>query len=330
MTRQKPNKSLRGWWVIILIIAVLTAIVIAILTPWNISNLVSRPQPVQNYEEALARIEALREKEAPDMNPDCKLQFLSHDQKVEHAIILVHGYTNCPRQFIELGKQYHDLGYNVLSAPLPYHGLADRMTEAHASLKAEDLAVYADEMVDIAQGLGDRVVMLGISAGGVTTAWAAQNRADIDLAVIISPAFGFKQIPTALTAAVMNAFTILPDEFVWWDPILGAEAPPDHAYPRYSKHALVQTLRLGFALQQAAGRGQPAAKQIVVVLNPTDESVNNELTKTIITTWQAENASLTTYEFDAGLELVHDLIDPTQTKQKIEIVYPILIELTGK
>ncbi len=330
MTEQNPKNGRRGWWVLILILAVLAAIIAAILIPWNISTLVSHPQPVQDYEEAMARIETLRGKQAPDMNPDCGLQFLTHGQTVERAIILVHGYTNCPRQFVELGKQYYDLGYNVLSAPLPYHGLADRMTEAHALLKAEDLAIYADEVVDIAAGLGDRVVMLGISAGGVTTAWAAQNRADIDLAVIISPAFGFKQIPTALTAAVMNIYTILPDEFVWWDPVLGAEAPPDHAYPRYSKHALVQTLRLGFAVQQAAGQGQPGAKQIVVVLNPTDESVNNELTEEIVQAWQAKNASLTTYEFDAGLELVHDLIDPTQAKQKIEIVYPILIELAEK
>jgi len=44
-------------------------------------------------------------------------------------------------------------------------------------------------VVDIAQRLGEQVVMLGISAGGVATAWAAQNRSDIDLAVIISPVF---------------------------------------------------------------------------------------------------------------------------------------------
>ncbi|MHC1783271.1 MAG: alpha/beta hydrolase [Anaerolineaceae bacterium] len=330
MTGQKQKKGLRRWWILFVIIGILAAIVIAVLTPWNISSLTSHPQPVKSYEEALERIDALRGQEASDMNPDCKLQFLTHEQKVEDTIILVHGYTNCPRQFVDLGKQYYDLGYNVLIAPLPYHGLADRMTDAHAQLKAEDLAVYADEVVDIAQGLGDRVVILGISAGGVTTAWAAQNRADIDLAVIISPAFGFKQIPTALTAAVMNAFTILPDEFVWWDPVLQADAPPTHAYPRYSKHALVQTLRLGFAVQQAAGRGQPAASKMVVVLNPTDESVNNELTRNIIQAWQKQNVSLTTYEFNPGLELVHDLIDPTQTKQKIVIVYPILIELTGK
>src|SRR6185503_9544167 len=120
----------------------------------------------------------------------------THGQKVERAILLLHGYTNCPQQFLELGQRFYDLGYNVLIAPLPHHGLANRLTDEQSQLTAKELASYADEMVDIAHGLGNEVVMMGISGGGVATAWAAQNRSDLDLAVIISPAFGFKEIPT--------------------------------------------------------------------------------------------------------------------------------------
>ena len=200
------------------------------------------------------------------MNPVCRLKLMTHDRKVERAIIMVHGYTNCPQQFQALGQRFYDLGYNVLIAPLPHHGLADRLTEAQAQLTAEELAAYADETVDIAQGLGERVTMMGISGGGVTTAWAAQNRSDLDLAVIISPAFGFKQVPTLLTAAVMNLYMFLPNSFVWWDPALQAEGSLPHQYPRYSTHALVQTLRLGFAIRAKAQHIKPAARKILVVL----------------------------------------------------------------
>ncbi|MDY0020153.1 MAG: alpha/beta fold hydrolase [Anaerolineae bacterium] len=320
---------MQRWWIVLPIVGVLLIVAI-ILTPQNISKLSSHPNPVQSYDEALQRIEGLRAQESSDMLAVCRLQLLTHDQKVERAIILVHGYTNCPQQFYALGEQFYDAGYNVLMVPLPHHGLADRMTEEHAQLKAEELAAYADETVDIAQGLGEEVVMMGISAGGVTTSWAAQNRSDVDLAVIISPAFGFKQIPTPLTAAVMNIYTFLPDEFVWWDPVMEGEAPPPHAYPRYSKHALVQTLRLGFATQAAARRAQPAAGKIVVVLNPNDSSVNNELTMDVAAIWQAHGADLSTYEFEAELDLGHDLIDPTQPDQKIDIVYPRLIEIASQ
>jgi pimeloyl-ACP methyl ester carboxylesterase len=217
-----------------------------------------------------------------------------------------------------------------LLAPLPHHGLSDRMTEAHAQLTAEELVTYANETVDIAQGLGDQVTMMGISAGGITTAWAAQNRSDLDLAVIISPAFRFKQIPTPFTAAVMNIYTFLPDSYEWWDSVKKADAPPPDAYPRYSKHALVQILRLGFAIQASARYQQPAAKKIIVVFNANDNSVNNALTMDIVKTWQAHSANLTTYEFNADLKLGHDLIDTSQPDQKIDIVYPRLIDLVDQ
>jgi esterase/lipase len=330
MTQQKLMSGIRRWWIMLLIFGIVLVIVFIILTPWNISDLSSHPRPVQSYAEAVQRAETLRGQEPSAMNPVCQLQLMTHDKKVERAIILVHGYTNCPQQFRELGQRFYDLGYNVLIAPLPHHGLADRMTDAHAQLKAEELAAYADETVDIAQGLGEQVTMMGISAGGVTTAWAAQNRSDIDLAVIISPAFGFKQIPTPLTAAVMNIYMALPDSFEWWDPVLQAEAPPAHAYPRYSKHALVQTLRLGFATQVDAQRVRPAAEKMVVVFNANDNSVNNALTMAVVKLWQAHAANLTTYEFEANLKLGHDLIDPAQPDAQIDVVYPRLIDLTSR
>jgi pimeloyl-ACP methyl ester carboxylesterase len=330
MAQQKLTNSNRRWWIILLVLGIVMALVLIIRTPWNISNLSSHPRPVQSYAEAMQRTESLLAQEPPGMNPVCQLELMTHEKKVDRAIILVHGYTNCPQQFYELGQWFYDLGYNVLIAPLPHHGLADRMTETQAQLRAEELVAYADETVDIAQGLGEQVIMMGISAGGVTTAWAAQNRNDIDIAVIISPAFGFKQIPTPLTAALMNIYTFLPDSFEWWDPMLQADAPPDYAYPRYSRHALVQVLRLGFAMQEDARHKPPAAKELVVVFNANDNSVNNALTMDNVLTWQAHGANLTTYEFETTLGLPHDLIDPIQPDQQIEIVYPRLFDLIGQ
>jgi alpha-beta hydrolase superfamily lysophospholipase len=313
----------------LLLLGLIAGILYLVLTPRDISSLVSHPDPVQSYAEALQRVDQMRAQAPPGMNPVCQLQLLTHDRKVERAIVLVHGYTNCPQQFKELGERFHDLGYNVLIAPLPHHGLADRDTEEHGLLKAEELAAYADQTVDIAQGLGDQVVMMGISAGGVTTAWAAQQRSDIDLAVIISPAFGFQQIPAPLTAAVMNIAGLLPDSFEWWDPALQEQTPPPHAYPRYSRRALAQTLRLGFAVQADARHSPPAAKKIVMVINPTDESIDNSRILALIKHWQAGGANLSTYQFDSDLGLRHDLIDPSQPYQQIETVYPRLIELVN-
>ncbi len=317
----------RQWRLLLLISGLLISTAFLLLTPWNISHLSSHPRPAQSYYEALRLVEIFQEKERQKMNPVCRMQLMTHNKKTKRAIILVHGYSSCPQQFHELGQRFYESGYNVLIAPLPHHGLADRMTNAHARLTAKELAVYADQAVDIARGLGGQVFMMGLSAGGVTTAWAAQHRSDIDLAVIISPAFGFKKIPTPFTAAAMNFYTILPDALEWWDPLLKEKAPPSHTYPLYSRHALVEILRLGFATLNDARHHPPAAKKIIVVLNTNDIMVNNESTDNIINVWQAGKANLTTYKFKADLKLGHDLIDPSQPNQRIDIVYPRLMGL---
>jgi esterase/lipase len=328
---QKLLKTIRRQWMLFLIAGIAAATLSAILRPWRLPKLSSHARPAEDYDKALRRIDAIREKEAAaELHPLCTLQFMTHGRKTERAVVFVHGYTSCPQQFHELGMRFHELGDNVLIAPLPHHGLVDRMAEDQARLKAGELAAWADEMVDIACGLGDRVVMIGISAGGVTTAWAAQHRSDIDCAVIVSPAFGFKEIPVPLTAAVMNLYSVLPDSWSWWDEDLKETIPPPYAYPRYSRRALTEILRLGFVVEQAAERHPPAAKKIVMAFNPNDTSISNERTLQIVERWKAHQANLDSFSFDASLNLGHDLIDPNQPDQKIDIVYPKLIELCGR
>lgn len=327
--KSKPRRKSKifiyslGW---LLIGIVLTGAVVA-LAPCNISSLSSHPQPVQDYGEALQRIENLQAQQPPDINPECKLELLTHGYKVERAIIMVHGYTNCPHQFRVLGGRFYDLGYNVLLAPLRYHGLADQMTEAHANLTAEDLVQYTDEVVDIAQGLGTKVDIAGISAGGVIAAYAGQYRQDIDQAIIMAPAFGLKQVPPQLTTGLMNLVSVLPNTFVWWDPVHKMVGGIDHAYPRFSTHALGQTLRFGLAVRAGAKSGAPVASKLLVITNAHDPAVNSDLIAGIVQDWRSHGANLTTYEFPASLNLEHDFIEPENPKTPVEVVYPTLIEL---
>jgi carboxylesterase len=285
-------------------------------------------RPAANYDVAITRIEALQAGEGFEYNPKCLTTLLTHGQKTAGAVVLVHGYTNCPYQYHQLAPQIYALGYNVLIAPLPHHGLADRMTEEHRRLTAEELAAYADQVIDIARGLGDQVTMLGISGGGVTTAWAAQQRADLYRAVIISPAFGFQAVPMPLTRAGMRLYSLLPNQFTWWDPVKQENNGSDYNYPRYSTHALAQALRLGFAVTSAARRAPPAAGSLVVVTNANDDQVNRQMIDQAVALWQARAPTkVSTYEFPVSLGLQHDLLDPSAPGAHPEVVYPKLIEL---
>jgi carboxylesterase len=328
MTRSRVGRIVR--WAAVVAVVVIAVAGWILFQPFNLGAIQSHPRPAHSYAEAEQRIAALATLAGEALHPECALQFLTHGARTARAIVLVHGYTNCPAQFGDLGRRYHALGYNVLIAPLPHHGLADRLSTEHALLKAEEVAAYADAVVDIAQGLGEHVTLMGISGGGVTTAWAAQTRGDVDLAVIISPAFGYEQIPTALSVPVMNYSLLAPNRYDWWDPVAQTEVPPDHAYPRYATHALAQIMRLGFAVQARARRDGPAAAAVLVVTNANDHAVNNALTAQVTALWQQRaGGRVETYVFPAELKLGHDLIDVEQPDQKADLVYAKLLELTA-
>lgn len=326
---QQLTQALQNWWPILLVVAILIVIVFALFQPWNIAPLVSHPNPAKGYADAIQRIQVIKAGET-NLNPDCYTQFMTHGQKTERVIVFAHGYTTCPQQFVELGKRFYDLGYNVLIVPVPHHGLKDRLSDEPGQLTSEELAAYADKVVDIAQGLGNHVIMAGISQGGVITSFAAQNRSDLELAVMISPGFSFKDIPTPVTVPVANIFSVLPITFDWWDPALKENTTPPYAYPRFSKHALSQIMRLGFAVRSQATRAAPAAHALIMVTNANDQAVNNEVIAQMVGVWRAIGANISTYEFDASLGLGHDVIDPSDKDAKIDVVYPKLIELINQ
>src|SRR6185503_17931811 len=134
----------------------------------------AQPRPAQSYAEAVIRLAALQAKdEGLALYPGCESQFMTHDQKVERVMVLLHGYRNCPAQFHSLGMIFYERGYNVVIPRMPHHGLADVLTTDQAQLTAAELAAYVTEAVDIAQGLGEQVMVAGISTGGVLTGWVA-------------------------------------------------------------------------------------------------------------------------------------------------------------
>jgi carboxylesterase len=293
------------------------------------ADLYPPPNPARDYDDATLRIVQVQSLDGPDVNPEAHTIWLTHGRKTTRAIVLFHGYTSSPKGFIKLGKMFYELGYNVLIPREPHHGLTDRMTTAHSELTAAGLVAFLNEAVDIAQGLGEHVTVAGLSMGGVLAAWSAQQRSDIDVAGIISPALGFQALPIALTPVACRLLRRLPNKFIWWDPkIKDAPHPPYHTYPRYASRALANILYLGQLLLEQARRYPPCAGSVIVLTNPSDPSVDNRAAARITHAWYAAGAqNVTTYIFDAKHGLAHDLIDPENPQEQVGVVYPILLDL---
>lgn len=310
-----------------IVFLVVVSFIASLFRPVDTSTLVSKPNPARDYDEAIARIKELQAKDSAEINPVCRTQLLTQGKKAAKVIVMLHGFTNCPQQFTPLAKQFFDQGYNVLIPRMPYHGYSDRVTDAPARTTAEGLVAFTDNSIDIAQGLGDRVTVMGLSGGGMLTAWAAQYRADVTKAIIIAPNFAYKIIPRRYTRLLTVVARTIPNIFIWWDDKLKLATKPDYAYPRFSTRALGEATRLGHSIRAAAKTTKPLAKSIVMVLNEGDEGVDNEVPMELAHAWRGTGADVRDYIFKLDMGLKHDLVDPHQPYQRVDVVYPILMQL---
>lgn len=319
-------------WTAVLVILGLLLITIAVmqLLPVRVDDQ-SVSNPATGHEEALARIEEIQaaEEGSGEINPVCTSTVMSHGEKADGVIVFYHGFTSCPEQFRELAQQMFDEGYNVFIPRMPHHGKLDRSQDALLPTSAEELALFANDTVDIAHGLGDRVIVGGLSGGGTIASWIAQEHENVDKAIIVAPFLGIGFIPTPLNRIVARVIDVIPNIPMWWDPTTGADNPntAPYSYPGYPLHALAEYLRLGFATQDAARRAKPAVASIMVINNQHDDSVSNGITNQLIAAWQAHGEEfLHLYEFEAALGLPHDVITPTREDGNPAVVYPVIVD----
>ena len=303
-----------------------------LLRPLPLDDLISKPAPARSYEEAMERWSEVQEREARQpLHDGGRSIVLTHGHETERVFVLLHGLTNAPRQFRELGEKLFATGANVVIPRLAHHGLADRMTDAHASLTAQDLIRYAQNGVDLAQGLGKKVTVVGLSVSGISAAWLAQNRDDIDQVFLLAPLFEPAVVPDALTPALTAALVRLPNQMLWWDPRVRENLPgPPYNYPRFATRPLGDALRLG--LQTAQPGRSLRVNRLGVILTENDLAVNNGRTRRLVEQWSAASpeTEIFLHEFPAAENIPHDFIDPLQPDARTDKVNALLVEwMTG-
>ncbi len=277
------------------------------------------------HAEALARVREIQAAEQA-LNPVCGYRLLDQGRRTERAIVLLHGFTSCPRMYEQLAAELQKQGANILIPRLPLHGLADRMTRELSHLEAAGMASTASDALEIAAGLGEKVTVAGLSLGGVLAGWLAQFRPGVDRAVLIAPLFGAPVVPEWFSDSLGFVADHMPNVFVWWDSKAKANTTgPPYAYPRFPTHAYGEMLRLGFEVKSTARPEPPGASEIRVVVNLADPAVNNVATFRLVDAWQRHGARVKTYEFPRELGLGHDLISPEQPYARTAELYPALI-----
>lgn len=282
-----------------------------------------------SYEQALTRYAALRESEDRlPINPRCASKLLVQEGRQAPTVIFLHGLTNCPAQADELAPMLFGLGYNVYVPRLPGHGEADRMTTALADVSAQDYVAATEAAIAIARGLGGKVVVTGLSAGGVLAAWSGQQRADVGQAIAMAPFLGPRVVPVWANRAATNLLLLLPNMMMSWDRQNPEGSPEmDYAYPRVATRAFGAFMLIGELTAELADENAPRAKQLGIVVNEADGEVNDRLIDRLVESWRGHGAAVELERVPLSLGLPHDLIDPRQEHANTAVAYGLLVKM---
>ena len=285
-----------------------------------------RTRPAKHYDEARERVHAMEQLDDPSILEIAHTTLHDHGRKTPLAVVLLHGFTNHPGQYRELAPLIFERGHNVFIPRLPEQGDRNRMTKRMARLRPQALLDTANEAVDIAQGLGERVVVLGISTSGLLCAYLAQYRADIARSIPIAPVFAMLHMNLPVNRVVSNLLLALPNFFMWWDPRNKQKELPSTGYPRFPTHALAGSLRIGMQVQRDARVYSLAASSVVVMTNQKDPAVNNAVTHAVLADWRSHAPGRIEDYMFTDLPVNHDIIDPENLCPRTDLVYPKLLE----
>jgi carboxylesterase len=275
------------------------------------------------YDRAVAMIARRQAGDDSVAVPGARTILLTGGAPTARAVVLLHGLTDSPRQFEALAYLLHADGNNVFVPRFPRHGLYGSDAGALAALTASQLCRFADSVVSEAGGLGDSVLVLGLSMGGTVAAWVAQQRT-VWRAVLVAPALEPGRIPSLLDRPIVGLADRLPN-VTRRSP--REEARPDRE-PGFSTHAAAELLELGRSLLGDARRAPPRTRHIVVLVNANDRTVKESAAEALARTWAQRGVAVSVFELADSLRLPHNIIDPRRGRVMGDAVLDLLRQLT--
>jgi alpha-beta hydrolase superfamily lysophospholipase len=289
--------------------------------PARAGDVRSHAHPARTFADAAFRAERMILERDADAAPGGETIFLQHGRRTARAIVLFHGLTDSPRQFGALADSLFRDGDNVLVPRLPRHSIQHKDVRELGGLTPGELCRFADETIDIAAGLGDSVIVMGLSIGGTLATWTAEHRPEVRRAIVIAPAFEVSHIPSMLEKPLVNLGAHLPN--------FSRRESPDTAHPDrdpgFATHGLAAVLRLGMAVRAEAERHLPQG-EVLFVVNEHDRTVKTAPVLDLAREWRKRAVPVSVYVLPDSLGLPHNVIDPLNGAATT-VVPPVLLSL---
>jgi len=300
-------------------IVLLALLVACVPAPPVLSPVPLSPPPT--FEDAIAM--AARRQVADDsvVVTGGRSLLLTHGARTARVFVLLHGFTDLPEQFAVVGQHLFDAGDNVYIPRLPRHGERHAPMRSLGRISAEELARFGDSSITIARGLGDSIIVVGLSAGGVVAASVAQSHADVRRAVLIAPAIAAGLLSDDQEQGLVVLASKLPD-------IRRTNAPLDTARSDYMQgittHGLAQVLRLGQLVREASADQQPGVRDMYFLLNEADHTVSEQAALDVAQQWLDHGARVAVYRFPSSAKLQHNVMEIDARGGNVALVFPVI------
>jgi esterase/lipase len=305
--------------------ALILALALIAVVPVRTSDLKPERARPDDYPSAVAEVARRQAVDDRVAVPSGRSILLVHGHRTPRAVVLLHGFTNSPLQFAALAGTLYEGGDNVYVPRLPHHAERAGSAASLARLTAVELRDAADNAVDVASGLGDSVIVVGLSAGGTMAAWIAQYRREVRRAVVIAPLLTLARVPALLATPFADITVRFPN---YTDASPRNEQELDRELG-WSTHGIGQMLRLGVAVDHASADAPSAVRDVRILLNEHDRTIAAAPVMRIARRWATRGALVTVTELPDSLRLPHDVIDPRQPLGRTGVVYPVLVALIG-
>ena len=246
---------------------------------------------------------------------------LTHGARTARVFVLLHGFTDLPEQFAIVGQHLYAGGDNVYIPRLPRHAERRSPMRSLGRISASELARFGDSSVAIARGLGDSIIVVGLSAGGVIAASVAQARGEVKRAVLLAPAIAAASLSDGQEQGLVILASKLPE-------ITRTNAPIDTTRPEYlqgiTTRGLAQLLLLGQQVREASADHAPGAREMFFLLNQADHTVSEEAAVEVAQHWYNHDAHVEVYRFPASLKLQHNLMEIDARGGNVGLVFPVV------
>ena len=285
-----------------------------------------------SWQASLNKVMSLMAADDDLIAPANKSQFLSHGAPTPTVHLLLHGYTNTPAQMREIARAYFDAGANVVVPRVPYHGYAEPLTKELSSLTPEVLEQFCNDAADAASGLGDELVVTGLSLGGLLAGYLGKMRDDVGQVVLVSPFIQPKAVPEWVSGPFDAAMRALPDVYSWWNPKLQErEIAGTWATPKFSMKAVAAQIAFRRQIERTETTRSTRLDRVLLVINNNDIAVRNDVARHFVDKQLGPLAdTVEVIEVEKSLGFTHDVFEPNgDNRERMDAVRDVIWPLLG-